>query len=151
MLLDQGTTGVRSTTLFKNCCDLKKGAGTRGCCKNCTYSHGWQIRLTARPLSVNVSNLKRVCSFVTAAGGQARDQAQLEQQEGLSTIHEGPEDVPSSNVHHPILGMKSPMQRLRSQGIAAELAYSLTHITATAGPAVSAYPCNISKLHTVLV
>lgn len=75
-----------------------------------------------------------------AAGGEARDQAQLEQQdiqEGLSTIQEGPEDVPSSNVHHPILGMKSPMQKLRSQGIAAELACSPKHITATAGPAMS--------------
>ena len=53
------------------------------------------------------------------AGEVAGDQAQhakQDVQEGLNTIEEGPEDVPSSNIHHPILGMRSPLQRLTSQG-----------------------------------
>lgn len=140
-----GYFGCQST-MSRSCCDCKKGR-QKGCCKCYVCSHGQQRRLTASPVSADVSKLMRVCSLVAAAGAEASEQAQPEKQdsqEGLSTIQEGSEDVPSSNVHHPILGMKSPMQRLRSQGVAAELAYSTTHITATTGPAVSCR-CNILK------
>lgn len=37
-------------------------------------------------------------------------------QGSLSTIEEESDAVPSSDMHHPILGMMSPLQRLRSHG-----------------------------------
>lgn len=108
------------------------------CCKN-TCSYGQH-----RCLTVNFSwgQVDASEPLVTAAGGEANDEAQLAKQdvqERLSTIQEGPEDVPSSNVHHPILGMKSPMQRLRSQGIEAEVGHISTYITAMTNSAVRFY------------
>lgn len=76
---------------------------------------------------------------MTGVGGEANDKAQLAKQdvqERLSTIQEAPEGVPSSNVHHPILGIKSPMQGLRSQGIKVKLAHLSTYTTAMVNPAV---------------
>ena len=91
-----------------------------------------------QPQCVNCGQVDASEPLLTAAGGEATDQAQLakqDAQERLSTIQEGPEDIPSSNVHHPILG-KSPMQGLRSQGIKAELGHLSTYITAMTNLAV---------------
>ncbi|KAL3133781.1 hypothetical protein ABBQ32_008261 [Trebouxia sp. C0010 RCD-2024] len=66
-----------------------------------------------------------VAALNRVKGEDTSDQAQhakQDVQEGLSSIEEGPEDVPSSNIHHPILGMRSPLHRLTSQGITAAAA-----------------------------
>lgn len=67
------------------------------------------------------STVGNFAAVPNAAGEVASDLAQhakQDVQEGLRTIEEGLEDVPSSNAHHPILGMRSPLHRLTSQGTA---------------------------------
>lgn len=112
-------------------------SGKSKCCKN-TCSYGQRKCVSAGSVCIICGQIDASEPLVTAAGGEANDQAQLAKQdvqERLSTIQEGPEGVPSSNEHHPVLGMKSPMQRLRSQGIEAQLRYLATYITTMTNPA----------------
>ena len=44
------------------------------------------------------------------------DNGDKDLQGSLSTVEEESDALPSSDMHHPILGMKSPLQRLRPPG-----------------------------------